>query len=135
MQGIYLTGQALPVLFCAYVATEQPAVKKAVTFDSPNIWSSLSPAIQQKAQQGQYTRILTEYIQPSHYVGLLNRHDHGVGQVKYTVPPRQQDAIQEPVKYKKREIDTFLKSAFASMNIEWNESFDNKWLLASYFWS
>lgn len=128
--GIYLTGQALAGAVCAYVATEQPAVKKAVTFDSPNIWSSLSPPIQQKAQQGQYTRMLTEYIQPDHYVGLLNRHDQGVGQVKYTVPPGKQDSVQESVKYKKREIDTFLKSAFASMNIEWNESFDTNAFLA-----
>ncbi|NWF41307.1 hydrolase [Bacillus sp. 8A6] len=128
--GIHLTGQALAGAVCAYIATEQPAVKKAVTFDSPNIWSSLSPSIQQKAQQGQYKRMLTEYIQPSHYVGLLNRHDQGVGQIKYTVPPRQQDSVQESVKYKKREIDTFLKSAFASMNIEWNESFDTNAFLA-----
>ncbi len=74
--------------------------------------------------------MLTEYIQPSHYVGLLNRHDQGVGQVKYTVPPKQQGSVQESVKYKKREIDTFLKSAFASMNIEWNESFDTNAFLA-----
>ncbi|MGO4076318.1 hydrolase, partial [Staphylococcus aureus] len=60
--GIHLTGQALAGAVCAYIATEQPAVKKAVTFDSPNIWSSLSPSIQQKAQQGQYKRMLTEYI-------------------------------------------------------------------------
>lgn len=122
--SIHLTGQALAGAVCAYIATEQPAVKKAITFDSPNIWSSLSPSIQQKAMQGKYTHILTEYIQPSHYVGLLNRHDHGVGQVKYTVPPSQQSSVQESSKYKQREIDTFLKSAFASMNIEWNDSFD-----------
>ncbi|MGG1698224.1 hydrolase [Bacillus zhangzhouensis] len=128
--AIHLTGQALAGAVCAYIATEQPAVKKAVTFDSPNIWGSLLPSIQQKALQGTYTHVLTEYIQPTHYVGLLNRHDHGVGQVKYAVPPRQQGSVQESNKYKQREIDTFLKSAFASMNIEWNESFDTNAFLA-----
>ncbi|MGX9292056.1 hydrolase [Bacillus sp. A015] len=128
--AIHLTGQALAGAVCAYIATEQPAVKKAVTFDSPNIWSSLPPSIQQKALQGKYTHVLTEYIQPTHYVGLLNRHDHGVGQVKYTVPPREQGSVQESIQYKQREIDTFLKSAFASMNIEWNESFDTNAFLA-----
>ncbi|MDR4200147.1 hypothetical protein ACUXP3_002757 [Bacillus altitudinis] len=127
---IYLTGQALAGAVCAYIATEQPAVKKAITFDSPNIWSSLAPSIQQKAVEGKYTHVLTEYIQPNHYVGLLNRHDHGVGQVKYTVPPREQGSVQESIKYKPREIDTFLRSAFASMNIEWNESFDTNAFLA-----
>ena len=60
-----------------------------------------------KAVEGKYTHVLTEYIQPNHYVGLLNRHDHGVGQVKYTVPPREQGSVQESIKYKPREIDTF----------------------------
>ncbi|MFP3420414.1 hydrolase [Bacillus sp. SIMBA_154] len=128
--AIHLTGQALAGAVCAYIATEQPAVKKSVTFDSPNIWSSLPPSIQQKALQGKYTHVLTEYIQPTHYVGLLNRHDHGIGQVKYTVPPREQGSVQESIQYKQREIDTFLKSAFASMNIEWNESFDTNAFLA-----
>ncbi|UUD42755.1 hydrolase [Bacillus pumilus] len=128
--AIHLTGQALAGAVCAYIATEQPAVKKSVTFDSPNIWSSLPPSIQQKALQGKYTHVLTEYIQPTHYLGLLNRHDHGIGQVKYTVPPREQGSVQESIQYKQREIDTFLKSAFASMNIEWNESFDTNAFLA-----
>ncbi|MCW1836927.1 hydrolase [Bacillus xiamenensis] len=128
--AIYLTGQALAGAVCAYIATEQPAVKKAITFDSPNIWSSLSPMIQQQALQGKYTHVLTEYIQPNHYVGLLNRHDHGIGQVKYTVPPRDQGTVQDSNQYNKREMDTFLKSAFASMNIEWNPSFDTNAFLA-----
>ena len=127
--AIHLTGQALAGAVCAYIATEQPAVKNPSP-DSPNIWSSLPPSIQQKALQGKYTHVLTEYIQPTHYVGLLNRHDHGIGQVKYTVPPREQGSVQESIQYKQREIDTFLKSAFASMNIEWNESFDTNAFLA-----
>ncbi|WP_353854118.1 hydrolase [Bacillus sp. Bos-x628] len=128
--GIYVTGQALAGAVCAYIATEHPSVKRAITFDSPNIWCSLSPSIQQKAMQGKYMHILTEYIQPNHYVGLLNRLDHGIGQVKYAVPTRQQGSVQEIVKYKQKEIDTFLKSAFAAMNIEWNESFDTNTFLA-----
>ncbi|MDM5300044.1 hydrolase [Bacillus pumilus] len=127
--AIHLTGQALAGAVCTYIATQQPAVKKAITFDSPNIWSSLSPSIQQKAMQGKYAPILTEYIQPNHHVGLINRHDHGVGQVKYTVPP-QQGSVQESITYKPKEIDTFLKSAFASMNIEWNDSFDTNTFLS-----
>ncbi|MFS0657009.1 hydrolase [Bacillus sp. 179-C3.3 HS] len=128
--SIYLTGQALAGAVCAYIATEQPNVKKSITFDSPNIWSSLSPEIQKEAKEGKFTPIVTEYIRPNHSVGLLNRHDHSIGQVKYTVPVRQQNTVQESIKYNQREIDTFLKSAFAHMNVEWNDSFDTNTFLS-----
>ncbi|MFB8736393.1 hypothetical protein ACEQPO_30395 [Bacillus sp. SL00103] len=79
--GIYLTGQALAGAVCAYVATEQPAVKSPSPLIAPIFGAVWHLRFSRKRKEGQYTRVLTEYIQPSHYVGLLNRHDHGVGQV------------------------------------------------------
>ncbi|MGE6630715.1 hydrolase [Bacillus sp. NPDC077027] len=128
--SIKLTGQALAGAVCAFIATQQPSVKKAVTFDSPNILNSLPPSVQHKANRGEFTNVLTEFINPANHVGLLNRASNSIGNVKYTVPPKDNSTISATKRYHPKQLETFLKSAFASMNIDWNESIDTNTFLA-----